>query len=94
MAGRPRINVKALRDSLGMTHKQLAERLGVHSRNIGRWENGETEPSPLALGRLRELAQPEMPRRRDYTPQDQAAAAEPTATGGGIIPSRRIGASS
>lgn len=50
-----RFDVKALRDVMGISQTDLADRLGVHQRTIQRWENAEVDPSPLAVRRLREL---------------------------------------
>lgn len=54
-----RVNVNALRTSMGLSIEQLAERLGVHARTVSRWENAHTDPSPLALKQLRELQAPD-----------------------------------
>lgn len=70
----PRINTKALRASMGLSIDGLAEKIGVHGRTISRWENGHTDPSPLAVARLRELQQADAqgqpgsgsPRRRPF----------------------------
>lgn len=47
--------VRALRQRLGLTQVQLAERLGVTFTTVNRWENGVSRPSRLALLRLSEL---------------------------------------
>jgi putative transcriptional regulator len=53
MAARRRINanlvwdaarVKALRDELGLTQQQLADRLGVRQQTISEWEQGVYTP--------------------------------------------------
>lgn len=49
-------DLKALRERLGLTQTQLAQRLGVTFVTVNRWENGATRPSRLALQKLRELA--------------------------------------
>lgn len=66
-----RVNVNALRTSMGLSISEFAKRLGVHERSVSRWENAHTDPSPLALSRIQELQQPELPKRRAYTPQEQ-----------------------
>jgi DNA-binding transcriptional regulator YiaG len=48
----------AERSRLGLSQSQLAERLGVHVRTIGKWERGERGvPEPVA--RLLATIQPE-----------------------------------
>ena len=47
--------IRSLRDKLGLTQGELAERLGVSNVSISRWENNQNEPSTLAWNRLREL---------------------------------------
>lgn len=86
-----RINVKALRDSIGCSIDDLAAKLGVHSRTVSRWENGHTDPSPLAISKLRELQQPEVPTRRQYDPTEPTGAATDPIP---ATPSRRLGFSS
>lgn len=50
-----RINVKQLRDDMGLSLPKMAEQLGVHARTIQRWESAESDPSPLATEKLRAL---------------------------------------
>ncbi len=40
--------VRTARRSLGLTWKQLGERLGVNWRTVARWERGESPVSPTA----------------------------------------------
>jgi putative toxin-antitoxin system antitoxin component (TIGR02293 family) len=49
--------VAALRIELGLSQEALAQALGVSSRTVARWEEGGASPSPLALTRLRLLAE-------------------------------------
>ena len=94
-----RVNVRGLRESMGLSHDDIADRLGVHPRTVWRWESGETKPSPLALRQLRDMVRPnDRPRRRDYEPHTNGEPA-PSASGtievpapmsGGVIPSRRV----
>lgn len=42
-------SIKELRYRLGMTQEQFAAELGVTLNTINRWENGKSQPSPLAL---------------------------------------------
>lgn len=69
-----RLNIKALRSSMGMDTETFGERLGVAGRTVRRWEAGAVKPSPLAMRQLRSLQKPtdnSSPRRRDYEPQPQ-----------------------
>ncbi len=42
-------NLKKARKAAGVTQKELAEKLGVHQKDISRWENGDRTPSVEAL---------------------------------------------
>lgn len=48
--------VKELRYRLGMTQEQFAIELGVTLNTINRWENGKSQPSPLALEKITQLS--------------------------------------
>ncbi len=49
--------VRELRNHLGLSQEKFAAKLGVTFPTINRWENDRAKPSPLALARLRELAE-------------------------------------
>ena len=49
-------SVRRIRKDMGLTQIQFAERLGVASITVHRWESGQSRPRRLALARLRELA--------------------------------------
>lgn len=49
------MNIKALRKKLKLTQRELAIILNCDTRTISRWENGDFEPSPAMLYKLREL---------------------------------------
>ena len=38
-------NIKKARKAAGITQKELAKIIGVHQKDISRWENGERTPS-------------------------------------------------
>lgn len=40
------IDVKAIRDTLGLTQAGLAEQVGVDQSTISNWENGQTPRGP------------------------------------------------
>jgi len=54
--GIPRL-VRELRNHLGLSQEKFAAKLGVTSPTINRWESARTKPSPLAVARIREIAE-------------------------------------
>lgn len=40
--------IKAIRQRLGLSQEELAQKLGVSFTSVNRWENGQTKPSKLA----------------------------------------------
>ncbi|MFC1956838.1 helix-turn-helix domain-containing protein [Chloroflexota bacterium] len=46
------IDVKEIRQSLGLTQEQLARELGVSFATVSNWERRRSRPSPLAAYRL------------------------------------------
>jgi putative transcriptional regulator len=48
--------IRQLRERTGLTQEQFAAKLGVTFPTINRWENGHTNPSPLALRQIENLA--------------------------------------
>lgn len=46
------MRIKELRDEKQLSQKFLAEKIGTSQRNIGRWENGENEPTYTQLVKL------------------------------------------
>ncbi len=47
--------IRSLRDSLGLSQRALAEKIGVSPNSISNWETGSTEPRKSSIARLREL---------------------------------------
>ena len=45
-------NLKKARKTAGVSQKELAERLQVYQKDIGRWENGERTPSVEVFTRI------------------------------------------
>ena len=41
--------IQDLREKLGATQKELAQKFGICERTIRRWETGETHTPPFAL---------------------------------------------
>jgi DNA-binding transcriptional regulator YiaG len=41
--------IRELRQEMGLTQEQFAAELGVVYPTINRWENGSTQPSPMAM---------------------------------------------
>ena len=50
-------DVRRLRGHLGLTQEQFAERLGVSTITVHRWESGQSHPRRLALEKLAQLRQ-------------------------------------
>ena len=48
-------NIVRLRTQRHWKQKDLAERLGLHVRNLVRWENDQARPRPGAMNRLAEV---------------------------------------
>ncbi len=48
-------NLKYLRKDLGLTQKQVAEKLGVVESCYANWEQGRTEPSIAMLRKLSKI---------------------------------------
>ncbi len=48
--------IKRLRERIGLTQLNLADRLGVSFPTVNRWENAKSKPSKLSWNRLLELA--------------------------------------
>lgn len=49
------LSLKDYRVAMGLSQKQLANKLGIHEQTVSRWERGEREPDILMLNRLSEL---------------------------------------
>ena len=49
------MEIKALREKLGLTQQQLADELCTTCVTVSRWETGQCEPSPMADKLLRAL---------------------------------------
>ena len=50
-------DVRRLRSRLGLTQEQFAERLGVSTITVHRWESGQSRPRRLALEKLAQLGE-------------------------------------
>lgn len=60
-----RINVRELRDQLGMSRKEFGQCVNASTRTVRRWENGEAEPSQMAMKHLESAREQTGPRRRE-----------------------------
>ena len=40
------LEIKKLREALGLTQAQLAQLIGVHHLTVWKWENGQSVPTP------------------------------------------------
>lgn len=47
--------VRTLREAMGLTQKQLAQRIGVDPMTVARWEWGKTKPGESAIKALDKL---------------------------------------
>ncbi len=47
--------INKLRLASGLTQEQFAAKVGVTLSTVNRWENAVGKPSPLAMGRIKEL---------------------------------------
>ena len=47
--------LKSLRQQLGLSQEELAQRLGVSFTSVNRWENQQTKPSKLARRQIEAL---------------------------------------
>lgn len=47
--------VRELRLDTGLTQEQLAAELGVTCSSVNRWENGRSQPLPLAMQKIEEM---------------------------------------
>ena len=50
-------DIRALRNHLGLTQEQFAERLGVAFTTVNRWEGGDSKPQRAALEMLERMKQ-------------------------------------
>jgi len=51
------IDIKALREQLGLTQAGLADRIGVDQGTVSNWEKGKTKPSGPARRIMASLAE-------------------------------------
>jgi DNA-binding transcriptional regulator YiaG len=47
--------VKELRERLGLTQEQFAQKVGVTYGSVNHWENGKRTPQPFLIRRLLEM---------------------------------------
>lgn len=47
--------LRSIRQQLGLSQEELAQRLGVSFTSVNRWENGQTKPSKLARRQIEAL---------------------------------------
>lgn len=47
--------IRELRQEIGLTQEKLASVLGVSCLTVNRWENGRTQPSPLAIKQIEKV---------------------------------------
>lgn len=71
-------HLRALRKAKGLTQEQLAERFGVSSRTVSRWETGGNLPDVATLLELADFYETDI--RALLCPEETAAAAAPRDT--------------
>ena len=49
--------IKELRRSKGMSQKDIADKLGVTSQAVSKWENGKNLPDMMMLSRIADILQ-------------------------------------
>ena len=47
--------IKIIRNKLGLTQEQLAQKIGVSFSTVNEWENNKRKPSPLAMKQIETL---------------------------------------
>ncbi len=52
-----RSRIRALRNHLGLTQVELAERLGIRQQTVSEWETGQYEPRGTSVTLLRLVAE-------------------------------------
>lgn len=53
----PGDNIRKLRKLIGLKQSELAEKTGVHQKDISRWESGERIPNATSLSKLAKALQ-------------------------------------
>lgn len=48
-------NIRKIRESKGMSRKQLADKLGITEMSVGRYENNQREPKYVTLTKIAEV---------------------------------------
>lgn len=49
--------IREYRSQMGLTQEKFAAQIGVAFSTLNRWENGRTQPSPLAREKIESLIQ-------------------------------------
>jgi len=65
--------LREIRRRLFLSQSDLARLLGVSYVSLNRWKNGCYEPSPLAIGRLRDFCQAACQKQPHYLPPELVA---------------------
>jgi type I restriction enzyme M protein len=66
----PRL-LKEIRRRLGLTQEQLAHRIGVSFTSVNHWERGRRRPIPIALDKIKTLAQQANINLADFTKAEE-----------------------
>jgi len=49
------MDIRWLRDKLGLSQYELGRKLGVRPETVSRWERGKQKPSRAVLGKIKRL---------------------------------------
>jgi len=63
--------LKEIRRELGLTQEQLAHRIGVSFTSVNHWERGRRRPIPIALDKIKTLAQEANLNLADFTQPEE-----------------------
>lgn len=64
--------VELSHDALGLTYQEIARAIRADESTLHRWRSGDTEPSPVFLGRLDALGELLIELRRTFNDWDAA----------------------
>lgn len=64
------MDIRKLRKKLGLTQVEFAERLGVSSMTVKRWEAGTARPSQLAIRQLNRLVKKAEKKKQGYQQEE------------------------
>lgn len=63
--------LKEIRRQLGLTQEQLGHRIGVSFTSVNHWERGRRRPIPIALDKIKTLAEQAKIDLADFTEAEE-----------------------